>query len=382
MVRESHRARRPKVAIAHDYLTQRGGAERVVLAFSRAFPDAPIYTTLYDARGTFPEFADRDVRVGALNRIPVLRRHHRLALPLLAGAAGRTHVDADVMLASSSGWAHGFRATGRTLVYCHNPARWLYQADEYLGDAPRLAPKRLALAAMTPGLRRWDRAAAQRADRYLANSGVVRERIATAYGIDAPVVPPPPGIDTSGEQEAPADLAPWRERGYWLVVSRLMPYKNVDVAVEALRARPDERLVVVGAGPLRERLLAERPDNVRILSHLTDAELRWTYAHATGLLAPSREDFGLTPLEANAWGIPVVALRAGGYLDTVVDGRTGLFFDEPTPAAVGDALDRAAGREWSPDVLRAHADGFGEEGFAARIRAEVAALLDRGTTHA
>ncbi len=373
---------RVRVAIAHDYLTQRGGAERVVLALSRAFPEAPIYTSLYDVEGTFPDFREREVVAGPLDRIPVLRRNHRHALPLLAPAASRTHVDADVMVVSSSGWAHGFRTPGRTLVYCHNPARWLYQAEEYLGDAGPLAPRRLALRALTPALRRWDRAAAHRADRYLANSSVVRERIAAAYGIEAEVVPPPPGIDTSGEQDAPADLAGWGERGYWLVVSRLMPYKNVDVAVEALRARPDERLVVVGAGPLRERLLAERPDNVRILSHLTDAELRWTYAHATGLLAPSREDFGLTPLEANAWGIPVVALRAGGYLDTVVDGRTGLFFDEPTPAAVGDALDRAAGREWSPDVLRAHADGFGEEGFAARIRAEVAALLDRGTTHA
>ncbi|AXH96900.1 glycosyltransferase [Ornithinimicrobium avium] len=366
-----------KVAIAHDYLTQRGGAERVVLALSRAFPKAPIFTTLYDKKGTFPEFRERTVVAGPLNRIPALRQNHRRALPMLAPAAGSTRVDADVTIVSSSGWAHGFRTSGRALVYCHNPARWLYQPEEYLGGAGPVAPRRLALAALTPALRRWDRAAALRADRYLANSGVVRDRIAAAYGIDAEVVPPPPGIDTTGEQAAPAQISGWE--GYWLVVSRLMAYKNVGAAVEAFRDRPDDRLVVVGDGPERARLLADLPPNVRILSGISDAELRWTYAHARGLLAPSREDFGLTPLEANAWGLPVVALHEGGYLDTVVDGRTGVFFEHPVSGEIAEAVDRAESREWSPEVLRAHADGFGEAGFAARIRREVEALRDQGT---
>ncbi|TQM95290.1 glycosyltransferase involved in cell wall biosynthesis [Ornithinimicrobium humiphilum] len=367
---------RPRVAIAHDYLTQRGGAERVVLALSRAFPEAPIYTTIYDPEGTFPDFADREIVTSPLSRIPALRHDHRRALPLLAPVSSRLRVDADVTVASSSGWAHGFATTGRTLVYCHNPARWLYQADEYLGDAGRRSPTRLALGVLTTPLRRWDRRAAARADRYLANSGVVRERVARAYGIEADVVPPPPGLDSSGPQEAHPELAAWADRPFWLVVSRLLPYKNVDVALEAFRGRPGERLVVVGAGPERDRLVAAAPDNVRIVSGVSDAELRWIYAHAGGLVAPSFEDFGLTPLEANAWGVPVVALRAGGYLDTVVEGRSGVFFDEPTPAAVGAALDRAQQHTWSEGALRRHADGFGEVGFAARIRAEVDALLE------
>lgn len=370
-------AGRVPVAIAHDYLTQRGGAERVVLALSRAFPQAPIYTTLYDAEGTFPEFRERDVVAGPLNRIPALRKNHRSALPLLAPAAATTRIDAEVLVVSSSGWAHGFRTTGRTLVYCHNPARWLYQAEEYLGPAGRLSPRRLVLAALTPALRRWDRGAALRADRYLANSSVVRDRIASVYGIEADVVPPPPGIVTDGEQSPPAPVADWQ--GYWLVVSRLMAYKNVGAAVEAFRSRPGDRLVVVGDGPERERLLADLPPNVRILSGISDAELRWTYAHARGLLAPSREDFGLTPLEANAWGLPVVALRAGGYLDTVVEGRTGLFFQHPEPDAIAEALDRAEARAWVPAQLRAHADSFGEPGFVARIHREVEALHGLGT---
>ena len=125
---------RPRVAIAHDYLTQRGGAERVVLAMLRAFPEAEVHTLLYDPEGTFPEFRDAHVVTSPLNRLAPLRRHHRLALPLLAPAASRLRVDADVTLVSTSGWAHGFDIRGRSLVYCHNPARWLYQADDYLGD--------------------------------------------------------------------------------------------------------------------------------------------------------------------------------------------------------------------------------------------------------
>lgn len=362
---------RVPVAIAHDYLTQRGGAERVVLALSRAFPEAPIYTTLYDPAGTFPEFADRQILTSPLDRVGPLRRHHRAALPLLAPVAATTTIDAEVTVASSSGWAHGFRPSGRLLVYCHNPARWLYQREEYLGQAGRWSPTRLGLSALAPALRRWDRAAAARADRYLANSTVVRERIAAAYGIQADVVPPPPGLRTEGDQQVPAGLADWSGGGHWLVVSRLMPYKNVDHAIEAFRARPEQRLVVVGAGPLRESLLAEAPANVRIVSGISDAELRWAYAHAVGLVAPSREDFGLTPLEANGWGLPVVALRYGGYLDTVVEGRTGVFVDAENAAALGAALDRAAATAWDTAALRAHADDFSERRFAARITREV-----------
>lgn len=364
-----------RVAIAHDYLTQRGGAERVVLALSRAFPDAPIYTTIYNPDGTYPEFADREIITSPLNRVPSLRADHRRALPLLPPAARSIRVDAEVTVASSSGWAHGFRRTGKMLVYCHNPARWLYQTQEYFGDHGSRSTRRLALAALAPALRRWDARAAAQADRYLANSSSVRDRIAGTYGIAADVVPPPPGLDTSGPQEPHPALVDWADRPFWLIVSRLLPYKNVDVAVEVFRGRPDDRLVVVGVGPERDRLVQTAPPNVRIVSDLTDAHLRWAYAHASGLLAPSFEDFGLTPLEANAWGTPVVALRAGGFLDTVAEGHSGLFFDEPTTVAIDAALDRAQEHDWHPDDLRQHADRFGEAGFAARIRSEVDSLL-------
>ena len=168
---------RPRVAIAHDYLTQRGGAERVVLAMLRAFPDAVIHTTLYDPELTYPEFKDALIVPSALNSIRPFRRHHRLALPFLPLVSESITIDADVVLVSSSGWAHGFATSGRRLVYCYSPARWLYETADYLGNDPRRSLTGLALLAMRPGLRAWDRRAAASGDHYLAISRVVQERI-------------------------------------------------------------------------------------------------------------------------------------------------------------------------------------------------------------
>ena len=365
---------RPRVAIAHDYLTQRGGAERVVLALHRAFPEATIHTTLYDPEGTYPEFRDARIVTSPIDRIAPLRRDHRAALPLLPYAVSRLRVDADVVVASSSGWAHGVPTTGHKIVYCHAPARWLYQADAYLGDDAGRSVKARALDVLGGWLRRWDRRAAASADVYLANSTVVRERIAAAYGIDAAVVPPPYGVDASGELSPVGALADWTD-GFLLVVSRLLPYKNVDVAVDAVRGLP-ERLVIVGHGPLAEQLGAAAPENVRLLSGLSDSELRWTYAHASALVGPSLEDFGLTPLEAATFGVPTLALRGGGYLDTIDEQVNGIFFDAPTAPAIRAAVTAARTREWDAAAIRSHAEAFSEERFHERLRAEVSRFLD------
>lgn len=372
-VESGPRTPRPRVAIAHDYLTQRGGAERVVLAILRAFPDATIHTTLYDPDGTFPEFRQARIVTSPLNRVGLLRRHHRAALPLLPYAVSRLRVDADVLVASSSGWAHGIRTTGRKLVYCHAPARWLYQAETYLGGATSGSAKGRALAVLTPWLRRWDQRAAASADRYLVNSNVVRGHVRAAYGLDADVLAPPFGLRAGDPQEPHPDLVDWADEGYHLIVSRLLPYKNVGPAIEAFRGLP-ERLVVVGHGPLEEQLRRTLPANARIVTGPSDAQLRWIYAHATALVAPSIEDFGLTPLEAAAFGRPTLALRAGGYLDTVAPGLSGAFFEEPSPEAIRGAVEAARGQVWDADAIRAHADAFSEERFRDRLRDEVRCL--------
>ncbi|MBV7433081.1 glycosyltransferase [Dermabacteraceae bacterium TAE3-ERU5] len=369
----------PRIAIAHDYLTQRGGAERLVLSICRAFPDAKLHTLFYEPEQTFPEYRDIDVVTGPLNGIAPLRRDPRLALPLLAPASQRMRIDADLVIASSSGWAHAFPSTGKKLIYCHSPARWLYLPEDYLGDAGPLDPKRLVLTPLAPLLKRWDGRAAQRADAYLANSSVVRQRIARIYGIDAPTLFPPfsPSVAEGTQEEVSPEVTEWtRNGGYHLVVSRLQPYKNVDRVAEAFRQMPQKRLLVIGKGPLGEQLRAAAPDNVRYAEGLSDAQMRWAYAHANALIAASHEDFGLTPLEAGSHGIPTLALHAGGYLDTIREGVNGLFFSDSTPELIREAVERADVSEWSEEAIRAHVDAFTEDKFIASLREHADRVLN------
>jgi glycosyltransferase involved in cell wall biosynthesis len=354
-----------KVAIVHDYLTQRGGAERVVLSMLKAFPGAPLYTSLYEPDSTFPEFAEADIRTMPLNGIHALRAHHRLALPLLAPAFSRCRVRADIVLCSSSGWAHGVRVEGRKVVYCYSPARWLYQSARYLGEGWPLA--RYALGPLRPYLLRWDRRAATTADCYLTSSRAVADRIRSAYGIEASLVPPPHTLDPGGAAQEVAGFEP----GFVLCVSRLLAYKNLEPIIEALRAMPHLQLVIVGTGPDGRRLATDAPANVRFLGSVTDEELRWLYRECAGLIAASYEDYGLTPLEAAAFGKPSAVLRWGGFLDTVIDEATGVFFDRPEARLIWEALWALTHLYFSSAVLRAHAERYCEERFLAGLRAAV-----------
>ncbi|MCV7575763.1 glycosyltransferase [Micrococcus luteus] len=365
---------RGRIAIAHDYLTQKGGAERVVLALHRMWPDAPIYTTFYDPEGTFPEFKDARIVTSPLNRVGVLRKDPRRALPLLPLASSLMHVKEPVAVVSTSGWAHGFRYDGDTLVYCHTPARWVYLLEDYLGEEGQKSMKGRVARVLRPGLRAWDRAAQRRRTRYVANSTVVKERIEEVYGLtDVPIVFPPHSVSTDGPQEPIPGAEHLAEGGYLLSVARLMPYKHVDVAIRAAE-RTGQRLLVIGKGPEEARLKAMAGDGVVFAQDLTDAQLRWAYAHATALIAASHEDFGITPLEASAWGVPTVALRAGGYLDTITEGVNGVFVEAPTVEAVTDGVEQALARDWDPPAMRAHAERFSEDQIARQVRTQLGQL--------
>ena len=355
-------AKRPRVAIVHDYLTQRGGAERVVLSLCRAFPEAPVYASLYDSEATFSEFGECDVRPLWLDRVEPLRRRHRLALPLLPIAFATSSVHADVVICSSSGWAHGIRTRGRKVVYCHSPAKWLYRREDYLGVHPSLVA-RLGLRVFDPFLRQFDQRAAGSADTYLANSTFIASQIRAVYGIEAEVLWPPAGLEADGHREPTKDLEP----GFLLNVARLLPYKNVDQVVDAFRHLPGLALVVVGDGPERDRLTVDAPGNVRFLGEVEDASLRWLYANSSGLIAASREDFGLTPIEAASFGKPVAALRWGGFLDTVTPG-TGVFFDAPNAPLIARAVERLSEKAWDERAIREHAHAFSEDRFVDRMR--------------
>ncbi|RYH70878.1 MAG: glycosyltransferase [Alcaligenaceae bacterium] len=363
------------VAIAHDYLTQRGGAEKVVLALARAFPGSPIYTTLYDPEGTYPEFKGLDVRSSALNGVGYFRKSHRSALPILPFVSRAIMIDADVVVCSSSGWAHGFRTSGRKLVYCYSPARWLYQTDAYLGDRAPLI-RRMAARLLRGGLIRWDRRAASEAAEYLAISSAVRDRIQEAYGVDSKVVPAPHTVDVDGPLEAIDAVAGLKPSPYYLCVSRLLPYKNVNRIVEAF-VGSGLNLVVVGTGPELNRLNAIAGDNVTFLGGVSDPQLRWLYSECAGLVAASYEDFGLTPIEAAAFGKPCAVLRWGGFLDTTAEGVNGVYFDEPEPTQILAAVRDLAAKEWDPQQIEDHARKFGEEYFAAAIRRKVAELAEQ-----
>jgi glycosyltransferase involved in cell wall biosynthesis len=330
-----------------------------------AFPDAPIYTSLFEASGTFPDFAGLDIHTLPLNRVGVLRVHHQLALPFLAPSFARLKVDADIAICSSSGWAHGARVSGRKVVYCHTPARWLYQADRYLDRSSKLSG--LALSALSPALRRWDQRAAATADRYLVNSHAVRDRVRELYGLEADVIPPPVDVIHEGEVDPVVGLEP----GFFLCVSRLLPYKNVAAVADAFRQLPDLRLVVVGSGPQSEQIKAMAPANVTVLGRVSDANLRWIYESSIGLVTASYEDFGLTPVEAASYGKPTAALHWGGFLDTIVAGSTGVFFERPEPALIAEAIERLARGAWDSATLIAHAEHFSDARFVERMHAVV-----------
>lgn len=347
------------VAIVHDYLTQFGGAERVVAEMRSLWPQAPIYTTMYRPDSTFPEFGTADVRTSRLDRLPIDRGIRALA-PLMPAAVRDLGVlDHDLVVSSSSGWAHGVRTAPDTchVVYCHNPPRWLYETEGYLGHRV----KRALTWPLRRALERWDRCAARRPDLYVVNSRAVADKVRATYGIEAPVVHPPVDV----ERFAPT---PRGER--LLVVSRLLPYKRVDLAVAAATSA-GWPLDVVGEGPELERLRALAGPTVRFHGRLPDAEVTALIEGCAAFLLPGAEDFGITPVEANAAGKPVVAFARGGALETVADGVTGVFFHRQEPQAVEAAIRRALDLDVDPRALAEHATQFSREAFRERLCAVI-----------
>jgi glycosyltransferase involved in cell wall biosynthesis len=342
------------VAIVHDYLNQRGGAERVVLEMAGIWRKAPVYTSLYRAESTFPEFATLEVRTSPLNRVPVDTGFRNL-FPLYP-AAFRSFglLGQDVVISSSSGWAHGVRTGPGAFhaVYCHTPARWLYGGG-YLGGARR----QRALTPFLRAIRSWDRTSARRAHLYIANSNEVRRRIKREYGLDASVIYPPVDVDRFRPSERGERL---------LVVSRLLPYKRVDVVVDAA-TRAGIGLDVVGTGPALADLQRRAGPTVTFHGRLPDRDVTRLIEGCRALCQAGYEDFGITPLEANAAGKPVVAFAAGGALETIRDGSTGVFFRDQETADVLDAIRRCDLLDTPPATISAAAERFSARAFRSGL---------------
>jgi glycosyltransferase involved in cell wall biosynthesis len=345
------------VAIVHDYLNQPGGAERVVLAMSGMWPDAPIYTSLYRADSTFPAFGATDVRTSALDWLPVDDGFRNLFpfYPVAFRSFGP--LEYDIVISSSSGWAHRVRTPRRTFhaVYCHAPARWLY-GGEHLVDA-----RRRALRPFVSAMRHWDRGAARRANLYIANSQEVRHRIRTQYGVDAPVIYPPVDTDRFTPQERGERL---------LVVSRLLPYKRIDAIVDAA-TRGRLGLDVIGTGPALADLRRRAGSTITFHGRLPDEDVCRFMQTARALCVPGKEDFGITSVEANAAGKPVVAFAAGGALETLEDGVTASFFSRRDPVDVLDAIRRCDVIDTPPAIIAAKARRFSRHAFESSLRSAV-----------
>jgi glycosyltransferase involved in cell wall biosynthesis len=353
-----------EVAIVHDYLNQRGGAERVVLEMAQMWPQAPVYTSLYRPESTFAAFAGHDIRTSPLNRLPVDSAFRRLFPLYPAAMRSLGTIDADVVLASSSGWAHGVRTSERAFhaVYCHTPARWLW-GREYRGSMHT----RPILRPLMGTVRHWDCRAARRADLYIANSFEVRGRIRAIYRREAPVVYPPVNVQR---------FVP-RERGErLLVVSRLMPYKRIDLAVDAA-TKLGIGLDVVGSGPALEDLRLRAGPRVKFHGQLDDASVVQLFETCSAFCFPGREDFGIAPVEAQAAGKPVIAFGEGGALETVDDGVSGVLFARQGVDDMIDAIRRCDGLQTRPEHLAALANRFSPGAFRRRLTETLAATMRR-----
>ena len=358
-----------RVAIVHDYLNQRGGAEKVVLELSNIWPQAPIYTSLYRPDSTFDEFRGRDIRTSFLDRIPVDRGFRNL-FPLYPAAFWCFgEIDADVVLASSSGWAHMARAVEGAVhaVYCHTPARWLY-GEEHLGRDRRAA----LLSCVAGSFRQLDRRAARRADVYIANCEGIRRRIADTYERDATVVWPPVDVER---------FTPHPRGERLLVISRLLPYKHVDLIVSAAK-QLGLGLDIVGDGPLLDELRRDAGLGVVFHGAASEETVARLLEGCLVVCVAGEEDFGMVAVEAQAAGKPVVAYSRGGARETIVDGVTGALFEAQTVADVAAAITACERIETSPEEIARMAGRFSRAAFRDGITRTIASAARGRSTPA
>ena len=339
-----------KVALVHDYLNQMGGAERVLLALHDLYPDAPVYTSFYDPQRVDQSFRRMKIRTSWMQQLPLVSKYHQPFLPLYPLAFERLDLrQYDLILSSSSAFAKGVnvRADALHICYCHTPMRWAWSQD-YL-KSERLGPFAHLLPGLIRRLRQWDWATAQRVDSFIANSPAVAQRISDCYHREAAIIPPP--VDTSRYSISEV------QEPFFLIVARLVPYKRLDIAIEACN-RLRLPLKIIGTGRDRPRLERLAGPTVEVLGWLPDEQVRLALSRCQAFISTGEEDFGLAMLEAQASGRPVIAYGAGGALSSIIEWTTGLFFDEQTPESLMDVLLSFQADQFDPRVIRRHAEAF------------------------
>jgi glycosyltransferase involved in cell wall biosynthesis len=361
-----------RVALVHDWLTGMRGGERVLLELCRLFPSAQIHTLLWNRGSVHAEIEGRVRETSFLQKLPGVASGYRGYLPLFPSAARSLSVrGADLVLSSSHAVAKGVRVERGVphVSYVHTPMRYLWDENgSYFRFGGGSGWKRMGLALAKPYLRRFDVETARGVDHFIANSENVRGRIRKFWGAEAATIPPP--VDT--EFFTPSESGDCG--GYYLVVSSLEPYKRIDLAIEAFR-RLRRPLVIAGGGTQEPELRARAPRNVQFLGRVTDERLRDLYRGCRALIFPGIEDFGMTPVEAQACGKPVICYGGGGVTESVVDGKTGLYFRPQEPEALAEAVERAEQRVWDAAEIRRHSLKFSRSRFRDRMEAFFRARL-------
>jgi glycosyltransferase involved in cell wall biosynthesis len=356
-----------RIALVHDFLLDLRGAERVFATMCDIWPQADVFTAVYDERGTHGRFADREVHTSFLQKMRPTARSFRPLLPLYPYAIESFELSGyDAVISSSSAWAHGAIAGEQAvhLCYCYNPFRYAWNEREATLDA-RNPLSRAALRVVFNRWRQWDWIAAQRVDRYIAISEITRRRIGRYYGREADVLHPP--VDT--ERFAPGPVG-----DYYLLVSELMFHKRIEVAVEAFN-RLGLPLVVVGDGPEARRLHRLAGPTVRFEGRVSDDRVAQLMSGARALVVTATEEFGIAAVEAQAAGRPVIALAAGGARETVVEGETGVFFERADPEALAEAVAGFDPLSVDPAACVAQAARFDRERFREGLTAAVSSAL-------
>jgi glycosyltransferase involved in cell wall biosynthesis len=351
---------RRRVALVHDFLVDMRGAERVFRQLCALYPEADVFTAVYDRRGTRGAFSERAVHTTYLQRLHPTARSFRVLLPLYPSAIETLDLRGyDLVVSSSSAWAHGVLVDdGATHVcYCHNPFRYAWNPHETALEGRGLLTQAV-LAQIFSLWRQWDWIAAQRVDRYVANSESTRQRIERCWGRESTVVHPPVAVER---------FAPGPVGDHYLVLSELMRHKRIAVAIEAFN-RLRLPLVVVGDGPESRRLRRLAGPTITFTGRVPDARVASLLSGARALVVAASEEFGIAAVEAQAAGRPVIALRDGGLRETVEEGVTGTFFEEPTADALADAVRAFDPMSVDPAACVERARRFDSEHFAAGVR--------------
>jgi glycosyltransferase involved in cell wall biosynthesis len=363
-----------RIALAHHWLVGMRGGEKVLEQICRVIPKAPIHTLVAKPEKLSPLLREHPIHTSWLQRLPGGTKQYKKMLPLFPQAISSLEVKGpvDLLVSSDASVIKGLSFPEGTphICYCHSPPRYLWdlQEDYMKSSEAGGAVGRALFHRVAPYVREFDRKAAQRVTHFIANSNFVRNRIRACYGRESEVIHPPVYLDEF-------EIFPGGPDNFHLVVSQLVPYKRIDIAVAAFN-RLKKKLVIIGEGSERARLEKMAGPTITFLGSQPQSVLRDHYRRCQALIFPGIEDFGITPLEAQASGRPVLAFRAGGALETIMENSTGLFFDEQTAESLADAVEKLETRlsEFDPVVCRAHADRFAPESFRAALRAYFARL--------